>query len=59
MKAGDLVWLCKPYADKKLGIALERNSENFKNRYWRVLWQDGTIEHGVKDYNLRAVKKCP
>ena len=59
MKVGDLVWLFQPYRDKKLGIVLKSNRQNFKNKYHKVLWEDGKIEHHVKDYNLRAVKKCP
>jgi len=59
MQVGDLVWLFQPYRDKKLGIVLQSNRQNFKNKYHKVLWEDGKIEHHVKDCNLRAVKKCP
>tara|TARA_B100000900_G_scaffold290254_2_gene249103 strand:- start:497 stop:676 length:180 start_codon:yes stop_codon:yes gene_type:complete len=59
MKVGDLVWLFKPYHDKKLGVILKSNRQNFKNEYHKVLWEDGTTEQHVKDYDLRAVKKCP
>ena len=55
MKVGDLVHYNRPARAKKTGVLVKERYSTAQNQSFEVLWQDGTIQDWVWDYDLKVV----
>ncbi|MDB4349031.1 hypothetical protein OAA64_01770 [bacterium] len=60
MKVGDLVHYNYPARAKKTGVLVKErylDVPTAQNQSFEVLWQDGTIQDWVWDYDLKVVNE--
>jgi len=59
MKVGDLVkdkYVSPVHDSRRIGVVLSESPRSSKlNKYFKVLWRDGTIGKNVWDYDLSEV----